>query len=231
MDKAEPSEALKANIVWSVGLKNSKKLLSSAQIDSFRRGNTITEEIDVKAERGAYILTSDITLGENAKEEWTLVANVNQSINDIARIKKSIKNQASLLEELTSSVEQGTQQLIALVGASDGLQLTSDRTRNTRHFANTMFNIMRGGIFDDNYTIEKEDFSKYIENANHKVYFKKSKIIASLPETFDLDHLKSIANSDDDKNFKRLCYEYLPLKFSRRHGDPSRPWNKFSINT
>jgi len=23
----------------------------------------------------------------------------------------------------------------------------------------------------------------------------------------------------------------LPLKFSRRHGDPSRPWNKFSINT
>ena len=231
VDKAEPSEALKANIVWSVGLKNSKKLLSSAQIDSFRRGNTITEEIDVKAERGAYLLTSDITLGENAKEEWTLVANVNQSINDIARIKKSIKNQASLLEELTSSVEQGTQQLIALVGASDGLQLTSDRTRNTRHFANTMFNIMRGGIFDDNYTIEKEDFSKYIENANHKVYFKKSKIIASLPETFDLDHLKSIAKSDDDKNFKRLCYEYLPLKFSRRHGDPSRPWNKFSINT
>ena len=231
VDKAEPSEALKANIVWSVGLKNSKKLLSSAQIDSFRRGNTITEETDVKAERGAYLLTSDVTLGENAHEEWTLVANVNQSINDISRIKKSIKNQASLLVELTASVEQGTQQLIALVGASDGLQLTSDRARNTRHFANTMFNIMRGGIFDDNYTIEKEDFSKYLENANHKVYFKKSNVIAALPETFDLNHLKSIAQSDDDKNFKRLCYEYLPLKFSRRHGDPSRPWNKFSINT
>ena len=97
MDKAEPSEALKANIVWSVGLKNSKKLLSSAQIDSFRRGNTITEEIDVKAERGAYLLTADITLGENAQEEWTLVANVNQSINDIVQIKKRIKKQAFLL--------------------------------------------------------------------------------------------------------------------------------------
>jgi hypothetical protein len=24
---------------------------------------------------------------------------------------------------------------------------------------------------------------------------------------------------------------YLPLKFSRRHGDPSRPWNRFSIET
>ena len=28
----------------------------------------------------------------------------------------------------------------------------------------------------------------------------------------------------------RLGYIYLPLTFSRRHGDPSRPWNKFAIN-
>ena len=28
----------------------------------------------------------------------------------------------------------------------------------------------------------------------------------------------------------RLGYTYLPLTFSRRHGDPSRPWNKFAIN-
>ena len=231
VDKAEPSEALKANVVWSLGLEGSKKLISSVQIEDFRRGKAITQEIDVKAERGAYLLTKDIKLAANSKEQWTLVANVNQSINDIVHIKERIKDQASLLEELKSSVKQGTQQLIALVGSSDGLQLTSDSARNTRHFANTMFNIMRGGIFDNNYTIEKEDFSAYIENANHKVFFKKSKLINKLPQTFDLSHLKAIAKEDDDKNFKRLCYEYLPLKFSRRHGDPSRPWNKFSINT
>ena len=28
---------------------------------------------------------------------------------------------------------------------------------------------------------------------------------------------------------ERLCNEYLPLTFSRRHGDPSRPWNRFAI--
>ena len=231
VDKAEPSEALKANVVWSLGLEGSKKLISSVQIEDFRTGKAITQEVDVKAERGAYLLTKDIKLAANSKEQWTLVANVNQSINDIVHIKERIKDQASLLEELKSSVKQGTQQLIALVGASDGLQLTSDSARNTRHFANTMFNIMRGGIFDNNYTIEKEDFSAYIENANHKVFFKRSKLINKLPQTFDLSHLKAIAKEDDDKNFKRLCYEYLPLKFSRRHGDPSRPWNKFSINT
>ena len=29
---------------------------------------------------------------------------------------------------------------------------------------------------------------------------------------------------------QRLVLEYLPLTFSRRHGDPSRPWNAFSID-
>ena len=34
-----------------------------------------------------------------------------------------------------------------------------------------------------------------------------------------------------DPQLERLCREYLPLTFSRRHGDPSRPWNRFSIAT
>jgi hypothetical protein len=37
--------------------------------------------------------------------------------------------------------------LIALTASSDGLQITQDKLTSTRHFANTLFNIMRGGIF------------------------------------------------------------------------------------
>ena len=33
-----------------------------------------------------------------------------------------------------------------------------------------------------------------------------------------------------DALLERFAYEYLPLTFSRRHGDPSRPWNKFNID-
>ncbi len=33
-----------------------------------------------------------------------------------------------------------------------------------------------------------------------------------------------------DPQLERLAYEYLPITFGRRHGDPSRPWNNFSIN-
>jgi len=32
-----------------------------------------------------------------------------------------------------------------------------------------------------------------------------------------------------DPQLERLCHEYLPITFGRRHGDPSRPWNRFSI--
>ena len=36
VDKAEPSEALKANVLWSIGLAQSKKLISSLQLDNFQ---------------------------------------------------------------------------------------------------------------------------------------------------------------------------------------------------
>ena len=231
VDKAEPSEALKANIVWSMGLKSSKKLISSLQLEAFRQGVIPVQEIDIKAERGAYFITDDISLSPQQEEKWRIVANVNQSIDAIVALKQAMKDPKNLSDLINRSVKQGTQRLISLVAASDGLQLTSDSAKNTRHFANTMFNIMRGGVFDNNYNIEKADFSSYIEKANFKVFFKKTKILEALPERFDLDHLKMIVKKDEDQNFKRLCLEYLPLKFSRRHGDPSRPWNKFSINT
>lgn len=231
VDKAEPSEALKANIVWSLGLNTATKLISSLQLNAFRQGITPVQEIDIKAERGAYFLTDEIYLAPKQQQSWRLIANVNQSIETIISLKEALKDTNGLMVQIQDSVDSGTEQLISLVAASDGLQLTSDSARNTRHFANTMFNIMRGGIFDNNYTIEKVDFCNYIKKANHKVFFKKSETLKSLQENFDLDYLKNIANKDEDKNFKRLCFEYLPLKFSRRHGDPSRPWNKFSINT
>ena len=86
---------------------------------------------------------------------------------------------------------------------------------------------MRGGIFDDNYTIEKQDFLPYIKKANKAVYQAKADRLNALEESFTVESLIDLGNSDNDADFSRLCYEYLPLKFSRRHGDPSRPWNKF----
>ncbi len=231
VDKAEPSEALKSNIVWSIGVENPTYLLSSLQLDNFRRGREIQQEVDIKAEKGAYFTCSDLTLKANAEKNWMLVANVNQSIVAVNEIKETIKNEKNLTALIQENIDRGTDKLVRLTGASDGVQLTDDDLINARHFSNTLFNIMRGGIFDHNYQIEKSDFIKYIAKANKKVFKKKRDLLEQLPELFSLSYLKELAQKDEDRNFKRLSFEYMPLKFSRRHGDPSRPWNKFSINT
>ena len=231
VDKAEPSEALKSNIVWSVGIENPTYLISSLQLDNFRNGNKLEQEEDIKAEKGAYFISSDLELEANSEKNWMFVTNVNQSITGVTEISEMIKNESDITSLVQKDIEVGTKRLIGLTGASDGLQVSDDALTNNRHFANTLFNIMRGGIFDDGYNIEKQDFIKYIANANKKVFKKKQDVLNALPELFTLNHIQKIAEKDEDKNFKRLCFEYLPLKFSRRHGDPSRPWNKFSINT
>ena len=231
VDKAEPSEALKSNIVWSIGAENPTHLVSSLQLDNFRSGNKVEQEIDIKAEKGAYFISSDLELEANSEKDWMFVTNVNQSITGVTEISEMIKNEADLAGLVQEDIEAGTKRLIQLTGASDGLQASDDTLTNSRHFANTLFNIMRGGIFDDGYNIERQDFIKYIANANKKVFKKKEDVLNALPELFTLHDIHNIAEQDEDKNFKRLCFEYLPLKFSRRHGDPSRPWNKFSINT
>lgn len=111
------------------------------------------------------------------------------------------------------------------------MQLSADVFRDTRHFSNTLFNIMRGGVFDFNYQIEKWDLSNYLAAANKEVYKNNKKLLNSLDDSFSVFSLEKLTKQCEDKNFRRLCTEYMPLKFSRRHGDPSRPWNKFSINT
>lgn len=231
VDKAEPSEALKANVIWSLGMENPTHLLSSMQLNAFRRGFNVQQEDHIKAEKGAYFVVSDIALNPQSDEEWLFVAEVNQSISDVVKISEQIKNIKNLPEVIQNDIDSGTQNLIKLTGAADGLQLTADPLTNTRHFANTLFNIMRGGIFDDHYKIEKGDFIKYIQKANKEVFEKKQNTLQALPEAFTLNDIKDFANQSQNVHFKRLCLEYLPLKFSRRHGDPSRPWNKFSINT
>ncbi|GAA4811019.1 hypothetical protein [Litoribaculum gwangyangense] len=231
VDKAEPSEALKANIVWSSGLKNATYLVSSVQLDKFRKGQSVTQEEDIKAEKGAYFISSTIDLNVDSDKTWMFVANVNQSITGVNETAETIKKENNLFEIVQTDINTGTRRLINLTAASDGLQFTADSLINTRHFSNTLFNIMRGGIFDDGYNIEKQDFTKYLAKANKSLFSTKEEQLNTLPEVFSLDYLKNLAEDDNDSNFKRLCFEYLPLKFSRRHGDPSRPWNKFSINT
>lgn len=231
VDRAEPSEALKANVAWSLGLENPKYLLSSLQLNAFRDGQDIKQEEDVKAERGAYFINQKISIPPNSEKKWLIVTDVNQSQANVVELIHQIKTNLNLQQQIEQDIELGSKRLIELNASADGIQLSNDVYRDTRHFSNTLFNIMRGGIFDHNYQIEKWDFINCIANANKNVYETHKTLLDGLNETFTVFDLEKLVAQVDDKNFHRLCTEYLPLKFSRRHGDPSRPWNKFSINT
>ena len=231
VDKAEPSEALKANIVWSLGMKNPTYLLSSKQLPAFRKLQKITGETDIKGEKGAYFISNDLHLAKNSSKDWKIIANVNQNQSQVIQLCESIIHDKTLENQIIEDVELGKQNLIALNASADGLQFTADKLIDTRHFANTLFNIMRGGIFDENYQIGKKDFTQYFAKANSEVFEKNQPFFNNLKEEFSYIELLQLIENQQDEDLIRLCTEYLPLKFSRRHGDPSRPWNKFSINT
>jgi hypothetical protein len=231
VDKAEPAEALKANVAWSTGLEKPAYLLSSNQLQHFRNNQNVQQEEDVKGEKGAYFLATAISLAAGAEKKWMIVANVNQNHAGVVALSEEIKNDKNLSAKVLEDVHGGTLHLQELTGAADSFQYTADDLKDTRHYSNVLFNIMRGGIFDNNYQIEKWDFQHYLQKANKKVYEEAQGGLAQLNEVFSLFDLKKIAEESKSPDFIRLATEYLPLKFSRRHGDPSRPWNQFSINT
>lgn len=231
VDKAEPSEALKANIAWSLGLDKPIHLVSSLQLHSFRKSQEIKSETDVKGEKGAYFVSTQLVLEKNTSKSWKIIANVNQDQSQVIQLTESIKNDKSLENKILEDIHLGTQNLIALNASADGLQFTADSRKDTRHFSNVLFNIMRGGIFDNNYQVEKADFSAYLLRANKEVFERNTSFVNDLPNLFDYSHMQELIKNSEDADLIRLATEYLPLKFSRRHGDPSRPWNKFSINT
>ena len=231
VDKAEPSEALKANIAWSLGMKNPTHLLTSCQLNHFRMGKKPQAEFDKKGMRGAYFLVEEALLKTSEAKEWKIITDVNQSYSNIVAIGQAILHDPQLDAKIEQDIAQGTSNLTQMVASADGLQCTADTYTDFRHYSNVLFNILRGGIFDDNYFIEKKDFLKYLEKANKEIVKRQRHFLNGLEDKINRFQLKEAVNNLNDPDLKRLTIEYLPLKFSRRHGDPSRPWNYFNINT
>jgi hypothetical protein len=90
---------------------------------------------------------------------------------------------------------------------------------------------MRGGIFDEGYIIDLADFSRYVSDANRPLGEDLHSMLGGLSGRMTREELITKVINTQNLDLIRIAFEYLPLTFSRRHGDPSRPWNKFSIET
>lgn len=161
VDRAEPSESLTCNTVYALGLPK--------DTDYFR-----TES---KGVRGAFIAHSFIPSFVHSLT-WYNVLDVSKDAVAVHELMHFVK-QPDAIESIEAAMAQSTETLKRIVAQNDGIQHTGDEANDARHFANVLFNTMRGGYY------------------------------LTYPPTSDTQD--------------------LPLTFGRRHGDPSRPWNLFSI--
>ncbi|MEM7476749.1 MAG: hypothetical protein AAF483_17335, partial [Planctomycetota bacterium] len=132
--------------------------------------------------------------------------------------------------QIAYDIEKGQRAFLKLLSSSDGFQCTENKRRTNRHLSNTVFNVMRGGIPIADYDVDCQDFREHIGKFNKNVVENNQAFCDALPEFLCIRELKERASATKDADLERLTAEYLPLAFSRRHGDPTRPWNRFAIH-
>jgi len=230
-DLAEPSESLLATTAMQLGLDQVDYLLSSQQLDRFRSGLEVATEKEVRGRRNAYFVRSSFKLKPEAEQFWHILADVSQDSVSIVHLSNLLKkDRLSMINALEADIDLNTADLKKIVASADGLQVSSDELCVAHHFANVMFNVMRGGIFLHQYDVHKNEFVEFVSVRNHSMLQRRADFFSALPEKFDVFTLYELAEQDGLADLIRLSYVYLPLSFSRRHGDPSRPWNRFAIN-
>ncbi len=161
VDRAEPSESLTCNTVYCLGLPNASY-----------------DQTPSKGVRGAYVAQARLRLPARGAQTWYNVLDVSQDAVAVHDLMHFIALPEAI-EQIEAAMKQSTETLKRIVAQNDGVQHTADEANDARHFANVLFNTMRGGYY------------------------------LTYPPT---------SPTQD-----------LPLTFGRRHGDPSRPWNLFSI--
>ena len=230
-DLAEPSESLLATVLMQIGLEPNGYLLSSSQLDSFRAGMGVTTETEVRGRRGAYFVRAVLDLAPAEERVWNLVADVSKDAAAIVSLSNKLsRNRSELSDALEQDIALNNLNLEKIVASADGLQVSSDGLVIAHHFANVMFNVMRGGIFFDQYKLHKENFVEFVSTHNRDVLTRNADAFSKLPSELNIFDLHDWANISGCTDVIRLSYIYLPLSFSRRHGDPSRPWNRFAID-
>ena len=156
-----------------------------------------------------------------------MVADVERDHPDIARHGKWLRSSRSPEAEVHEAVARSHSELIRLVAQADALQETADRRLAVSHFSNVLYNCQRGGVPVGEHRVKVADVAQFIASRNRPALGRFAAIADLADPVVELDVLCQAVRQDAD--LSRLVFEYLPLTFSRRHGDPSRPWNSFHI--
>lgn len=228
-DLAEPAESLSATVAWQVGLPVTTTLLSATQIEGFRAGGRVQPEADVRGQRGAYLNEAHVELSPGATCEWVVAADVDLDAAQVVALEDALRDPDALAEAVNADLAEGRRRLRSIVASVDGFEVGGDERTTAHHTTSALFNAMRGGVPVGGYRLDAADFRSFIGERNRGVLDRCAEALGALPPVLDVSALRAWADATGDPDLARLAREYLPLTFSRRHGDPSRPWNRFEI--
>ncbi len=227
-DRAEPAESLSATAVWSKGFEGARLHLDERVVDHVRAGREWPTTELLTGRQGAYLMHGRVELGEGTDASWMLVVDTglgHAALLDTIRVADDLEARKLVAED----VRAGSARLAVLLAGADARQRTGDPVADAHHLSNVLFNSMRGGVFPHGYAIPVADLLDFLADRNVEVDRRHRGELAAQGSSLSLEALHRLAVERDDPDLLRLVLEYLPLTFSRRHGDPSRPWNRFSI--
>lgn len=227
IDQPVAAESLLATTVFCTGLEAFEVLLSTDQLGALRRGQPVHAEKTLTGRRAAYLVKASLQLGPKATKTWRLVADVERSHVQVEALRARLARPEGLDAELSADIAAGSLAVRRIVGSADGLQATGDPRIVAHHEANVLFNTMRGGIFVAGHQVAWKDFAAFVAERNRPASTRAG--LVDKRGTTTIGALREWAQGTGDLDLVRLAHEYLPLTFSRRHGDPSRPWNSFAI--
>jgi hypothetical protein len=229
-DLAVPMESLRATVAWQSGLDPQARLLSDEQAAAFCGGASLKSETTMRGRRGAFQVVARLRLEPGESRVWHTCADVAMDVAGIESLRANLLGNGDLAAAIEEDARMTEERLRTMLAGADGFQRTGNRRQTLRHTSNTMFNLMRGGALVTGYDLPGEDLLRTVRHFNREA----ARELEGLRERTGPLRCQDPWNpehplSEAGKDLRRLLREYLPLTFSRRHGDPSRPWNRFDI--
>jgi hypothetical protein len=228
-DRAEAVESLQANVVWSTGLEGARIHLNSKAPEAFRHRKVVQSDKILSGKRANYFLSSTMILTSSESTCWSLVVDSTLDHARVTTVRARLLESESLVKDLSSALSEASDALRLAMGDADGLQASGHVDATVHHFANTMFNAMRGGLPWRDADVPVGELLDVLEIRHNGAAGRLNLLMPEQSESIPVKDLIETVAQAGDPNLRRLVMEVLPLHFGRRHGDPSRPWNRFSI--
>ncbi len=222
-DTPHPIEMLRANVAYCTE-SDAEIFINPDVVSKFKNNDILSHQEECYGKKGAYFALIKVGLTSSEERECSFVLDCGYNHAMIAKLMEYANG--NNFTELFTDIANGTQSILKIVSEADGVQSTADTTACATHFISTLYNLMRGGTFENGYDFNYKFFADFLEKRN-KTVAKNASLLNQIKNCKTIFEFKEMAKSDVDMH--RLSLEYMELSFSRRHGDPSRPWNKFNI--